>query len=75
MLDQHHAEERGEKIPNGELMFSILGLPGRAFVGSWAFLVATVIESEKSQNAPNGVDSVLVDCLSSMRPSRASATG
>jgi hypothetical protein len=53
MMDQHHAEERGEKIPDGELMPSILGLPGRAFVGSWAFLVATVIESEKTQDAPN----------------------
>jgi hypothetical protein len=54
MLDQHHAEERGKKIPNGELMLSIFGLPGRAFVGSWAFLVATIIESKKSQDAPNG---------------------
>jgi hypothetical protein len=34
-------------------MLSVLGLPGRAFVGSWAFLVATAIESKKSQDAPN----------------------
>jgi len=34
-------------------MLSVLGLPGRAFVRSWALLVAAITESEKSQEAPN----------------------
>src|SRR6185312_1989493 len=53
ILDQHHSEKSGKKIPNGELMLSLLGLLGRAIIRSLALLVPSVLKPEKSQEAPN----------------------
>jgi len=53
ILDQHHSKKSGKKIPDGKLMLSVFGLLGPAVLRCGAVLIAAVIESEKSQDAPN----------------------